>query len=236
MVHVIRRCHVLGLIAVLLGTGGCQSGGSCDADSACPGDAICSIEQACFNPVVTITSPASDPAYTNATLTLEATVQGGTPARLEFLLDGNSLALLTTPPFLTTWNTSAAFEGRHVLLARTLSLVKAGAYSPRLSVFVDRTPPALMSVSPRTNETYLDTLSFIFSEPILSSSVTTTSLSLSADGSAVAYTAALSADGTTLTVTPGSFARPATLEATLKGLTDLAGNSLPLTRLSWTAP
>jgi hypothetical protein len=234
-----RRHPALALVVAGLIATGCKNEGGCETDADCAADAYCGTEHTCFDPVIAITSPASNPAYANGSLTLEATVQGGTPERVEFLVDGNSLAVLSSPPFRTSWNTAAAVEGEHVVIARTLSLFKAGAYTSRLTVIVDRTPPTLVSESPGLDESNIDArrlLSVVFSEPILPASVNASSVSLSADGGAVAHVSALSNDGKTLTLTPGAFAKPARLEATLNGLTDLAGNALPVTRLSWNVP
>jgi len=238
MVQLTLRASVLCLTVGLVAAPGCNQAGSCQTDADCPADAYCGTEHACFSPVIAITTPATNPAYASGALTLEATVAGGTPDRVEFLVDGNSIAVLTSPPFRTSWNTAAVNEGQHVVIARTLSLFKAGAYSPRLTVIVDRTPPAVDSVSP-SPESNIDAsslLSILFSEPMLPASITATSVTLSADAGTVAHVSALSADGKTLTLTPGAFARPARIDLTLNGLTDLAGNGLPLARLSWNVP
>ncbi len=69
-------------------------------------------------PTVSITSPVADAVVSN-TVTLTATASDNMDvANVQFKVDGNAVGpLLTTAPFTTTWNTSFASRGAHVITA-----------------------------------------------------------------------------------------------------------------------
>jgi hypothetical protein len=78
-----------------------------------------------------------------------------------------------------------------------------------------------------------------FSEALAPATVSPTAVRLSGESGDLAWSGlALSVDGRTLTATPGSVPSRATTEltATLWGLTDPAGNALPLTTWHWPVP
>ncbi len=89
---------------------------------------------------VSLSNP-SGTAYTNSSLTVQATVSGGTPESLELLRNGTSLAVLTAP-YAYTWDTSALTEGGYSLGVRAIKGGKTVQGDAR-TVFVDRTAPTV---------------------------------------------------------------------------------------------
>lgn len=108
------------LYLVLLGLSACVNSGGSDLS-------------------VALVSPSTT-AYTNGTLSIQATVSA-TPDSLELLRDGKTLATLT-PPYTFAWDTSAVPEGGYSLGIRASKSGKTFQGEAR-SVFVDRTPPTL---------------------------------------------------------------------------------------------
>jgi hypothetical protein len=188
---------------------------------------------------VTLTSPVSD-VYTRGIVSVQVDVAGGTPDTVELLKDSDVLATLA-PPYQYSWDTTGTPEGRYALTARAKKGGQAFSSAGRM-VVVDRTSPRIVSRSPAPgsdNVSVHDPIIVEFSEPILPSSVTSSSVSLASlvEATVVPSDATLSADGTHLTVIPRTAGKPANFALSLTGdLTDLAGNALTPERFGWTVP
>ena len=94
-------------------------------------------------PSVQVTDPAS-----NATVSAVITVSAAAAAELgvpsvQFYVDGVALgAPVTSPPFMTTWNTETATPGAHVLSATATDQFGLVGSSAPVSVTVDNSHPA----------------------------------------------------------------------------------------------
>jgi hypothetical protein len=142
-------------------------------------------------------------------------------------------------PFDYDWDTTPEREGPHTLVARATS----GALSvdsPVRTVFVDRTPPGVVSASPASGDAEADTLQPIrvtFSEPIAPTSLG--GVTLESGGKALPLAPTLSTDGLELSIPLlGLPPLPATIAVSLASVTDLAGNPLDPRQSGWsfTAP
>lgn len=232
-----RSFHLLGLAAACLLLGACGTstdGGSPDAGP----------------PALTVTflEPESETVPTHASVHFRVQVVGVPAERVQLLLGEDVLAELA-PPYEYTWDTAQKPEGSYRVTARAFA--KKGTFqSPARTVVVDRTPPALLSQVPAAGEdnVYInDPITLTFSEPLLASTLTNTSVGLT-DGSFSGYgpSLALSAEGKTLTLTQSiQLSAPAHLSVyLLSDVTDLAGNpideflvlSKPWSLPDWHAP
>ncbi len=183
-------------------------------------------------------------AATRGTFDIALRVRGVAPERMSLFVDEAWVANLTEASY--RWDTRTWPEGEHTLVAR--AFVGEEMFSSKgLKVVLDRTPPALVSVTParEAKDVTVDApVSLVFSEPLAPSALTTASLLLSVDGREVETLApsSLSPDGRTL-VFPSPFRRypaPVTLTALLVGgVEDAVGNVLVPARdsgWSWQVP
>ena len=195
--------------------------------------------------ILKIMSP-SDGTFTNGTITITATVDGGEPATISFVVDGQ--ITVATPrgpsPFSSGWDTINASEGSHTVVARATSGGKVFSSDP-VTVVVDRTRPTVISLTPASGATEVvlrAPIAVSFSEPLLPSTLGTSQFALDVAGSAVPVTANLSTDGTkvSLAITDTStLILPARFAISLtSSLTDRAGNTVvwPGDPWAWTVP
>ncbi len=109
-------------------------------------------------PTVSITSPING-ALVRGIITASSTASDNVGvAGVQFLLDGLNLGNeVTAPPYLISWNTSAASDGSHVLSARALDAAGNTGTSTPVTVTVDNQPPTGSVVidggAPATNST-----------------------------------------------------------------------------------
>ncbi len=179
-------------------------------------------------PTVSLSSPSAQ-VFTNASVSLQVTVTGDLSS-VELLKDGTLLATLTAP-YQYTWDTTSQPEGTYNISARAS---KSGLAAPVVSaaqqITVDRTSPTITARTPTNaavNVFLADEISLSFSEPMLPSSINTTTLQLQQSGSPIARNANLDAAGTKLMVVPTALPTlPANLSLVANGLTDRAGNVL----------
>lgn len=105
-------------------------------------------------PTVQITDPASN-STVSAVITIAATAaaQVGIPT-VQFYLDNSPLgAPITTPPFMTTWNTEASTAGVHVVTALAVDQDGLSNNSAPVSVTVDNSnPPNLIGIDVTTSQ------------------------------------------------------------------------------------
>jgi len=96
-------------------------------------------------PSVTLTGPAGGSTVTGlVTVSANATDNSGI-AGVQFFVDGQVLgAEVTTPPYATTWNTSTAAAGSHVLTAQARDVSNNTALSAPVSVTVTTATPGLV--------------------------------------------------------------------------------------------
>jgi hypothetical protein len=144
------------------------------------------------------------------------------------------------PPFQFTWDTRPAPDGDYVLTASAMVAGKTVASDP-VTVSVDHTPPTVTDVTPTRGDASGDLsapIKVTLSEPVLASTVSDSSVSLTAGGTAVPSTVTLAADGKSLTVTitdPKALVLPASFAATVATtITDRAGNALAPLDPAWT--
>lgn len=190
---------------------------------------------------VNISSPSSD-THTNGSVTFQVAVSGGTPDTVELMRDGEVLVNLS-PPYTYTWDTTSEPEGAYEITARATLDGQSFVSSPR-TVTIDRTSPAVTSRTPApgsSNVWVQEPIEVTFSEPLKESTITDSSVLLTASGGVnLAKMLSLSEDATTvhveLVTSPDV---PTTLTASLtSGITDLAGNALsvPSGAWSWSLP
>lgn len=179
------------------------------------------------------TAPSEAVVYANASLTLQATVEGGTPEAVELREGSVVLARVTTPPYTYSWNTTQVSEGEHHVAAYALRGGQEFASLDR-TVIVDRTAPTIATRTPAQGESNVSVrtpIEVTFSEPLKASTVTAANVTLASNGTPVAQSASLSGDGRRLTLTPAaSLPTPSTMTVNLgtpeQPVTDLAGNAV----------
>ena len=93
-------------------------------------------------PTVSITSPASG-ATVSGTITVTATASASAGVEsVQFLLDGGDLGSAdTSSPYSTTWNTTTASDGSHVLAAKVTDKQGKTATSGNVNVVVSQSAP-----------------------------------------------------------------------------------------------
>jgi hypothetical protein len=163
----------------------------------------------------------------------------GDPDRVHLLVDGRQVVSLS-PPFQYDWDTASVAEGSHALMVRATAGHNAFD-SASATVVVDRTAPSAEQrpLPPQdTNMGVHDPLVIAFSEPMNPGLTGDGPLTVQADCGTTAWLKTLSEDGKTVTIQPLSTPTPpCTVSAAVGGAaTDLAGNPLPPTVLSWKIP
>jgi Bacterial Ig-like domain/Bacterial Ig domain len=188
-------------------------------------------------PTVSISSPNTD-VLTKGAVTVQLAVTGE-PTTVELLKDGAVLATLSAP-YSYTWDTTTETEKVYSLTARATKAGTADVTSAARQITVDRTAPTLVSRVPTDNSSNVlltDEISLTFSEPILNSSITDTSVQLLNGANVLPRNTTLNANGTklTLVLTPAP-ALPANMTVVVNGLTDLAGNTAVIANSSFAIP
>jgi hypothetical protein len=188
-------------------------------------------------PTVSISSPSVQ-VYTKASVTVQVVVTGE-PNTVELLKNGSVLATLVAP-YQYTWDTLGEAEADYSLTARASKNGVTPVVSDARTVTVDRTAPAILSRTPAnaaSNVFLADEISVTFSEPMLSSSLTTDTVKLLDGIIPVSRTATLNTAGNKLTIVPTALpGLPLTLTTAINGITDRAGNVLPNSSASLNAP
>ncbi|RKH55252.1 Ig-like domain-containing protein [Corallococcus llansteffanensis] len=173
---------------------------------------------------------------TNGTLRVSVEVTGPTPDRVELLVDGTPVGLLSASHSLN-WETWSLPEGPHVLAVRATRNSQVFT-SPERTVTVDRTLPRMTSQTP-ANAAFLVpagmAIHATFSEPLRASSVSTQSIQLTVDSAPFSADVSLSGDGRALTISPHT---PLPVDSQVAvtidaAVTDLAGNSMDATSRDW---
>ncbi|HEX8821858.1 MAG TPA: Ig-like domain-containing protein [Archangium sp.] len=176
-------------------------------------------------------NPSQGVVYVKDSVQLQVGVEG-TPTDFVELLKGTTvLARISGPSYQYTWDTTQEPEGNYQLTARATQGGKTFT-SPALTVTVDHTAPTVQTRMPEagaSNVSVREKIRVSFSEALKASTVTDSSVVVSAGGTSIAKTFSLSTDGKTLTVTPtGSLPVSSTVTVNLgtatAPLTDLAGN------------
>ncbi|NMO21703.1 hypothetical protein HPC49_48070 [Pyxidicoccus fallax] len=181
-------------------------------------------------------SLVGEPTYVRSSVSLQVTIQGQAPDKVELLVDDELLATLL-PPYNYTWDTLPYPEGRHVLVARATKNGRSVSSNMR-ELFLDRTPPRIVARAPSPGDVAAPAGQAIrveLSEPLAATTLNDASVQLRLDGSLVARTVELSVTGTVLTITPTAPGPlPHHFELALSNaLTDAAGNPLDTTEASW---
>jgi hypothetical protein len=219
------------------GTGGTGTGGSGGSARGGAGGAGASAGTGGSSLAIAIALPAS-PTYTNKAIDIVVSVNvGGAAPAVQLLDDGVLLTMLSTAPYVFTWDTTKVVEGSHQLVAQAAVGGQIVASAP-VTIIVDRTPPSIVSRVPGSgadNVSLTDPIRVVFSEAIAPSSVTATAVRLALGSAAVGNTAMIAADGKTIDVAipnRASLSLPGTMTETVAAsITDLAGN--PFAGASW---
>jgi hypothetical protein len=196
-------------------------------------------------PTLHITAPLPG-TQTNGTVMVTVVVEDGPePGQIDLRIDSQKLigSLSSPGPYEFPWDTRAESQGLHNLVAEAL-IGGQTVVSPGVSIMIDRTAPTVVSMTPAPSATDVvlrQPISVTFSEPILASTFSTSSISLKVGSVTMPASATLAADGksATLTITDlNAFGLPATFSATFAPtITDAAGNHLtPPASWSWTVP
>lgn len=108
-------------------------------------------------PAVTITSPTG--GTVSGAITINATASDNIGVtKVEFLVDGGLIATDTSSPYSAAWDTTAASNGTHTLLARAYDAAGNSTASPQVTVTVtggveDVTAPTVNLTFPATGST-----------------------------------------------------------------------------------
>lgn len=194
------------------------------------------------DPVITQQSPLtvafaspSGVFHTNKSpVTIQVAVTGAAAERLELLRNGAPFATLPLP-HQYLWDCSLDPEGRYEFVARGWYEGKSFDSAP-LVVVLDRTSPAVTTPSLQQNARSRGPFRIALSEPIglppEGSVVATRSDGLSVPGSVT-----LGPDGMTVDFVPASpVGAPDLVDVTVAVASDLAGNPLPATKVSFELP
>ena len=169
-------------------------------------------------PIVTITSPTSNPTYTatGSALTLQGTATDNVGvAGVQFKVDGANLgAEVTTAPYGVTWNTTTTADGAHVLTAVARDAAGNVATSAGVTVTVAN---AVANANPQP----IDVTSPVISQ---------VSLSVTSSGATIGWTTNEPSDTQMeygLTISYGSWATlaPALVTSHSQGINGLAPNT-----------
>ena len=182
--------------------------------------------------------PSGD-TVTNGIVPIQVAVSGGEADRVEILIDGSSLAELTTI-YQVNWDSSSVPEGAYAIGARA-HIGDQQLDSDTVQVVVDRTTPEVAGVSPEPGSDIErnDPIELTLTESIDPTSLTQTSFELiGANTGAINLVVQLSADGTKITLAADTEIQiPDTLTLTLNaGLADLAGNTISANTWEWSIP
>jgi hypothetical protein len=190
-----------------------------------------------------ITSPGAV-AYTNAKIAIQVTAMPANNPPAEVQIRKNGATLVTVPPpFSYSWDTSVEAEGSYQIDA-VADVGGQTITSAPVTIWVDRTPPAIDSRTPAQNATNValsDPIQVVFKEALDPSSVSPAAISLASGGVTLSTTASLESDGKTIDVSLGDHSTlsfPATITATVSpSVKDLAGNVAgAIPSWSWSAP
>lgn len=102
-------------------------------------------------PTISLAALPSGSLNRSATLTASVTAAAGV-TRVEFLVDGSTIATVTTSPYTATWDTSGVSDGDHTLTARVTDAAGATATTQGVTVAVNNHPVVQVTLSP--NETF----------------------------------------------------------------------------------
>ncbi|MFP2904524.1 Ig-like domain-containing protein [Pyxidicoccus sp. 3LFB2] len=190
---------------------------------------------------VRLASPGDATHHTNGDVPVQVVVSGGEAEKVELLLGEEVLASLS-PPYSYTWSTQGVPEGRYSLVARAWRK-EEGFTSAARAVVVDRSPPRVVARLPAPGAQDVSVRAPIrieFSEPLLASSVTEASFSVTAGGAVIGHSLAASHEAGVIEVkTNQPPVAPSEVEVTfVPDATDLAGNrlALPAGKWSWSVP
>ena len=180
-------------------------------------------------------------SITNGDVQFSVTVAGPTPDKVELLVDGEGVATLS-PPYQMRFDTQILAEGLHAFMARVTLGTKAYLSEPR-ELVVDRTPPQWVSRVPSTGSRAVpmhQVVRAVFSEPLDSSTVGSSSVRLLSDSGVIAADVSLAPEGTSLMIQPTS-GLPIGTSVTVvleQSVTDLAGNPIqvPAQEWKWSVP
>jgi hypothetical protein len=235
---VAKPFHLVLILALALAGSACSGGGTTTPPTSGGGTDTTA-------PIVTITSPTSNSSYTspNASLALSGSASdtnGVSQVAWANNRGGNGTATLSGSETVRTWNTgSVSLQSGANVITVTATDKSNNSSNKALTVTytTDTTPPSVVSVSPAANSTSISVntqIQIAFSEALLSSSVTATTVSVSG------VVGAVSLSGQTVTLTPTnpsplapSTAYTVTVLGGSNGVKDLAGNSLA-SSYSWT--
>jgi hypothetical protein len=187
---------------------------------------------------VAITSPIGT-AYAGSSVTFKAVINSGLlPDKLEFFNNDVSIGVAANSNF--TWFTGSVAEGSYSITAKA-TIGSVTVISAPVTLIVDHGFPTLVSRSPAPAGigSLSSAIQAVFSEPILTSSLTDANVILKVNDLVVGRSLSLSSDLKTLTITP-SVALPVPANVSVSfvydsnSLTDLAGNVLIAATTPWT--
>lgn len=114
-------------------------------------------------PTVSLTAPVNGASVSGAVrITASATDNVGV-AQVQFLVDGTPVGTDTTPPYEATWNSAAAANGTHAIVARAFDAAGNSTASSTVSVTVsggvsDTIAPTVALTSPASGATLFGTV------------------------------------------------------------------------------
>jgi hypothetical protein len=189
------------------------------------------------------------PAYTNTDVLVQAQVAGGASGPVDILLDGALLGTVTDSSgsgvYTYSWATKSVAEGGYQLTAR-ITAGTASLLSTPVTVYIDRTPPTLLSQTPAPAAGNISPSApavLQFSEALLPSTVDQAKFQAGIEGytytQLIHFTPQLSGDGRTVTLVAPTITVPMPYAVEFQvnpGLTDLAGNPFAATAWIWQVP
>jgi Bacterial Ig-like domain len=178
---------------------------------------------------------SSEQTVVNGLLNISIAVEGDKVNRVDLLKDGQKLVTLERP-FTYTWDAGQEQEGSYSLQARVIQ--GKTFLSEPLAIVVDRTEPQIDQAPPSDKGQPLilsEGIALTFSEPIDAATVTESQVVVKHGKDNLEANLQLSSDGLTLTIAPdvSKLKFPAELSVKLKGIRDIAGNTIKDVSYSW---
>ncbi len=189
---------------------------------------------------ISIVNPTTT-TYTNGTVNITVTTARPVTLPIAVYADATEIGTIVPPSATFAWSTTGVPEKAYSVTAQIVWNGQTLASSP-VMVIVDRTAPTITKMTPApgaTNVVLAAPITISISEPLLSTTVKPSFLSLTAGGVSLPTTLSLDSTGQVITVVVTSnagVALPQTFTGTLavSSVTDLAGNALAVSSSSWT--
>lgn len=114
-------------------------------------------------PTVSLTAPSAGSLQRGSIALAASASDDVAVSRVDFRVDGASIATSTAPPYTATWDSTALPDGAHVLSAAAYDAAGNSAVSPGVAITTDNTSPTVAITSPANGATPLAGTTFTIS-------------------------------------------------------------------------